>query len=113
MPERSSNVGLGLARLAQVRRAHPVELPEFHLRPECLPVLGLWGEVQTQWRSGFSGPTGLDYAGVRASPAFRRLPRDEREDLFADLCVMERAWLAKRQQIAAEEAQRKANPASP
>jgi hypothetical protein len=30
---------------------------------------------------------------VRASPAFRALPRARREQVFADLCVIERATL--------------------
>jgi hypothetical protein len=58
--------------------------------------------VQTQWRHGFNGPTGLDYAGVRASPAWRKLRK--REQAFADVCVMERAWLAE----AREQRERKA-----
>lgn len=66
----------------------------FHLWPEHVPALGLWGAVQTQWRQGFGGPTGLDYAGVRASPAFCSLPRRRRERVFGELCIMERATLA-------------------
>lgn len=59
-----------------------------------MPALELWCAVQTQWRhGGFAGPTGLDYAGVRSSPAFRALGA-RRERIFADLCVMEFAALA-------------------
>jgi hypothetical protein len=44
--------------------------------------------VQTQWRTGFDGPVGLDYTAVDV--ALRRL-RIEDEDgaLFAGLQVME------------------------
>lgn len=66
---------------------------EFHLWPEHLDALRLWIGVQTQWRHGFDGPTGLDYAGVRASPAFRRLATIDRDRVFDELCVMERAAL--------------------
>ena len=68
-------------------------LDDFYLWLEHVPALKLWGGVQTQWRHGFHGPTGLDYAGVRASPAWRQLRQRERERAFADVCVIERAWL--------------------
>jgi hypothetical protein len=60
--------------------------------------------VQTQWRHGYSGPTGLDYSGVRASPALRRVPRKQREELMQDLCVMEFAWLSERARVSEEKA---------
>jgi hypothetical protein len=57
-------------------------------------ALTLWQGVQTQWRMVSEiGATGLEYEGVRASPAFRALPRARREQVFADLCVIERATL--------------------
>lgn len=65
----------------------------FHLWPEHVEAVVLWSRVQSQWRHGMAGPTGLDYAGVRASPAFRRLPRKDRERVFEDVCVMESAAL--------------------
>lgn len=89
--------GAWAKRAEQQRRA---SRQEFHLLPECVPALNLWLAVQTQWREGFSGPTGLDYSGVRASPHFRRLPPKEREDVFEDVCTMERAWLTERARIA-------------
>lgn len=65
----------------------------FHLLPENVSILKLWMGVQTQWRNSFAGPTGLDYAGVRASPALRRVPRRKRERAIELLCAMERAVL--------------------
>lgn len=38
----------------------------FHLLPECVPVFQLWQQLQTQWRIGFAGPTGMDYGAVEA-----------------------------------------------
>lgn len=55
--------------------------------------------MQTQWRHGMSGPIGLDYHGVRAAPAFRRLDSADCEDVFEGVCIMERAWLTKRAEI--------------
>lgn len=66
----------------------------FWLWPQHVPALELWCAAQTQWRHGLGGPTGLDYAGVRASPTFEGMDGGERERAFADLCVMECAALA-------------------
>lgn len=68
--------------------------PVFVLLPDNVAVFNLFNRVQTQWRHGMAGPTGLDYAGVRASPAFRSIPRADREAILADVCVMERSWLS-------------------
>ena len=59
-----------------------------------MPARDLFRAVSTQWRVGGMGvPTGLDYAGVRAAPAFRRIPRKQREQVFQDLCDIEEGWL--------------------
>lgn len=92
-----------MARLQSLVQSGHIKLAdgreEFHLLPENVPVLGLWGAVQTQWRSGMAGPTGLDYPGVRACPSFLRIAEADREDVFEGVCIMERAWLAKRAKI--------------
>jgi hypothetical protein len=65
----------------------------FHLWPEHVPAVELWAVVQTQWRHGFDGPTGLDYAGVRVALDMRA----RRQDIprrFRELQVMEHAALA-------------------
>lgn len=72
--------------------------------------MDLFFGVQTQWRFASGGgmgggstvPTGLDYTAVRASPAFRRLPRATRESTFDEVCVMERAWVAEAGRLARE-----------
>lgn len=66
------------------------QLEPFHLWPEHVPALVLWTAVQTQWRHGFDGPTGLDYAGVRVVMRHQRAPRER----FDELQIMERAALA-------------------
>ncbi|HNB42708.1 MAG TPA: DUF1799 domain-containing protein [Burkholderiaceae bacterium] len=72
-----------------------VRAPEFHLWPEHVPVLELWGVVGTQWLyAGMGGATGLNYAGVEAAMRLHGVPRAERADRFAELRVMERAALA-------------------
>lgn len=47
----------------------------------------------TQWRSGFSGPTGLDYGAVPAVLRFSSVPRAQWAQVFDDVRVMEGAAL--------------------
>ena len=45
----------------------PPDSPELELVEvwaEHWPAVQLFGAMQTQWRHGFSGPTGLDYAAL-------------------------------------------------
>lgn len=67
----------------------------FHLWPEHRRVLDLWFSVQTQWRVGMAGPTGLDYQGVEACIRMSRIAPPRRvPTLLAELQIMERAALA-------------------
>ena len=75
------------AAVAPVADAAP-----WYLWPCNERVWRLWLSVQTQWRTGMAGRTGLDYAGVRV-PVDRRMPRRQRGEAFAALCSMERAAL--------------------
>jgi hypothetical protein len=80
--------------LAEQARVAAQEPQEFWLWPEHEAALHLFQAARTQFHYGPSGlPTGLDYPGVRASPAFVAIPPDEREAVLADVCVMERAWI--------------------
>lgn len=92
LDEAAAAFGLVIER-AEGGAAGAPGMEPFHLWPEHVAVLGVWFGVQTQWRHGFAGPTGLDYAGVRAAPAFRALARQHREPAFDALCIMERATL--------------------
>lgn len=69
--------------------------PEYFLLwPEHEPVLRIWFAVQTQWRHGMAGPTGLDYQGVQAICRLRQLGRGaELARWIADLQIMELAAL--------------------
>lgn len=65
-----------------------------YLWPECVPIWQAWQGVQTQWRTGAAGATGLDYAGVRAwlhecGPR----SRTERAEWFVCIQAAERATL--------------------
>lgn len=70
------------------------ESETFWLWPENAAVFTAWQELQTQWRVGMGGATGMDYAGVRAyldecGPG----PSEERRALFASLRACEHACL--------------------
>lgn len=67
---------------------------EFPLWASNWPAMSLYTQyMQTQWRHGFSGPTGLDYNVLLHELDRRNLPRDEYDDLFGSLRVIERAAL--------------------
>ena len=71
----------------------PSAREDFALWPECVPVWRLWCALQTQWRVGFAGATGMDYPAALAliDRAFLR-PRQRRE-AFDCIRGMERAAL--------------------
>lgn len=61
---------------------------EFEIEPDNWNTVQTWLHVQTQWRHGFGGATGLDYTAVDV--AMRRLRiEDEDGGIFAGLQVME------------------------
>ena len=67
----------------------------FEVWPENWPQFNLFCAVQTQWRVGMGGATGLDYTAVFAT--MDRLHMDktdaERDAMFCDLQAMERIAL--------------------
>ena len=62
--------------------------------PELAPALELFCSLQTQWRTGVAGPTGLDY-GALTPPLLTALGLTARRlrELWPDLQAMERAAL--------------------
>lgn len=62
------------------------------------PAMKLYVEVMaTQWRHGFSGPTGLDYNVLLHELDRRSLERDEYNDLFGSIREIERVALKEMQ----------------
>ena len=85
---------------AQGNRTGPDDVA--YLWPCNLGTWAAWCAVQTQWRHGPGGPTGLDYTAVRAWLDEQGHPAGpERADTFAGICAAERAtleaWAEKRQ----------------
>lgn len=69
-----------------------VEPEPWCLWPVNLPVWTVWRRLQTQWRVGMAGATGLDYPAVWLLVE-KLLPRRRRDEAFAALQQMERAVL--------------------
>lgn len=72
--------GLTLEDLA----ADPVEI-----WPENWGAYGVFCAMETQWRIGMAGPTGLDYAALPVALRMVDAPRAEWAQLMADVRVME------------------------
>ena len=60
---------------------------------ENWPAMKFFTDMGTQWRQGFNGPTGLDYGVLLHELDRLDLPRDEYDDLFGSIRVMEREAL--------------------
>lgn len=66
---------------------------EVYLWPECVDAWRHWCTLQTQWRVGMAGATGLDYAAVRATLDIAGLAGDELREVFACIRAAEAAVL--------------------
>lgn len=88
--------------------AEPQEEP-IYLWPECVDAWNHWQHLQTQWRVGMAGASGLDYLGVGAylDEAGVRRGRKRRE-LFECFQAAEAACLDAWQAIREERQQQSA-----
>lgn len=76
----------------------------FYLWPENLDAWRFFRGVETQWRHGFAGPTGLDYAGVQTLMDRARVhPRHQRR-MWQKVWAMERGALTGWAELRAERA---------
>lgn len=62
--------------------------------PDNEPAVRLYCAMQSQWRVGFAGPTGLDYAALPAVLSLLQIPPEQHPDTFDCLRVMEAEALA-------------------
>ncbi len=80
--------------LAAVFRDQPApELQAQYLWPCNVQAWQLWTQLQTQWRVGMGGATGLDYSAVRAWFDEMGLEGDTRRECWAGVRACERATL--------------------
>lgn len=66
----------------------------FEVWPENWRAFELFSYMQTQWRVGMSGATGLDYRVMQHKMDRMKLAPDEYEQLEADMQVMEMAAMS-------------------
>lgn len=62
---------------------------EFGIWPDNVPAVETFIAMQTQWRVGMAGATGLDYTALPAVLSLVGVPADEHPDTFDCLRVME------------------------
>lgn len=77
----------------------------FYLWPENLPAWLFFRHCGTQWRHGFNGPTGLDYAGIEVLMQRLHVPPRRRGKLWRGVWAMEQGALAGWAELAAERRQ--------
>lgn len=75
-------------------------LSEDDYEPEQLLILPdnwqsvcIFNSLSTQWRVGYSGPTGLDYAVLDGMFKLAGVKKKDRPQVFADIRIMESAAL--------------------
>jgi hypothetical protein len=62
--------------------------------PENFEVFQLFSALQTQWRTGSNGPTGLDYNTLFQYMALQDIAPERQRELLPDIQVMESAALS-------------------
>jgi hypothetical protein len=62
---------------------------EFNVFPDAWPAFLAFNAMSTQWRTGFGGAVGLDYAVISDVTAFLGFTKKQTAKLFPDLRVME------------------------
>ena len=67
--------------------------PDVEVWPDNLNAVNLFISVSTQWRSGVSGPTGLDYAVLPYVIERASIDRADYDQVFADIRVLEESAL--------------------
>lgn len=61
--------------------------------PDNLEAFNLFVAMQTQWRIGMNGATGIDYSALPTVMDLYPVPQERRRALFEDIRLMEREAL--------------------
>jgi len=69
------------------------DLGSIEVWPEHYQVYSVFIAMNTQWRTGMNGVTGLDYNALREVWDRTRTPEEDRDEIFYELQIMERAAL--------------------
>ena len=86
-------IATALAAIGLQMESTPAAEEEFHLWPENVATFNLWLAVQTQWRVGMNGRTGLDYSAVDVCMRLHQVRKKEQREMFVGLQAMEQATL--------------------
>lgn len=70
-----------------------LEQDEYWLWPENEEPFAFWLAIQTQWNVGMAGATGLNYPGVETCLRMHGFKPRDRQRLFLQVQMMERACL--------------------
>lgn len=70
-----------------------VDTGEVYLWPENREAWGLWLALQTQWRVGAVGATGLDYTALQATLGLMGVKKKRWPEMFQLIRAMEIATL--------------------
>ena len=64
-----------------------------YILPDNWLSVTVFNSLSTQWRVGYSGPTGLDYAVLDGMFKLAGVKKKDRPQVFADIRIMESAAL--------------------
>lgn len=67
---------------------------DLEIYPDTWVSVGMFRDLLTQWRMGFAGPIGLDYAAIPVVLRLRRIARESWPDIFDDIQTLESAALS-------------------
>ncbi|TKD32591.1 hypothetical protein FCG41_21925 [Azotobacter chroococcum] len=62
---------------------------EFGIWPDNWQAVGVFLDMDTQWRVGMAGPVGLDYGALEPVMRMRGIKKRDRQDVFAAVRIME------------------------
>lgn len=80
---------LAQLKVPEAMRAGLLAEQTFGIYPENMTTVAVFSAMQTQWRIGMNGATGLDYAALPAVMDLLEVAAEERQDAFTMLRIME------------------------
>lgn len=102
-PDQAAFGRLGIKGKNQALFATFTQVATPRVYPENLAAWSLFCGLQTQWQvvagAGGAHYTGLPYPAVESALRLQRVPRTHWADLFADLRVLELAWLSEKAKL--------------
>lgn len=103
-PDQAAFGRLGIKGKHQALFATFTQVATPRVYPENLAAWSLFCGLQTQWQvvagAGGAHYTGLPYPAVESALRLQRVPRSHWADLFADVRVLELAWLSEKAKLA-------------